>query len=62
MSDGWDAVVAWSAGISGAGAAIAALLAPGRVAWQHALFVSFAVIAIAAFVILMGAGGQGLVA
>jgi hypothetical protein len=56
VTDGWSAVVAWSAGVSAAGAGVAALLADSKTGWQHVLFVSFVVIAVVAFVILIGTG------
>jgi hypothetical protein len=62
MADIRGAVVAWSAGVSAAGAALAAVFAGRPAAWQRALFIAFVVIAIAAFVILLGAGLQGLFA
>lgn len=62
MADVRGAVIAWSAGVSAAGAALAAVFAGRPAAWQRALFIAFVVIAIAAFVILLGAGLQGLFA
>jgi hypothetical protein len=62
MADRRGAVVAWSAGASAAGAALAVLFADGKPVWHRALFIVFVVIAIAAFVILVGAGLQGLLA
>lgn len=62
MADVRGAVIAWSAGVSAAGAALAAVFAGRPAVWQRALFIAFVVIAIAAFVILLGAGLQGLFA
>jgi len=62
MADVRGAVMAWSAGVSAAGAALAAVFAGRPAVWQRALFIALVVIAIAAFVILLGAGLQGLFA
>jgi hypothetical protein len=62
MADVRGAIFAWSAGVSAAGAALAAVFAGRPAMWQRALFIAFVVIAIAAFVILLGAGLQGLFA
>lgn len=56
MAEGWGNAVAWSAGVSGAGAALAAIFSGGKGKWQHILFAAFLVIAIAAFVVLLAAG------
>ena len=62
MADVRGAVVAWSAGVSAASAALAAVFAGRPAAWQRAVFIAFVAIAIASFVILLGAGLQGLFA
>jgi hypothetical protein len=59
MADGWGNAVAWSAGTSAASAALAAIFVGGHAMWQHVLFTAFLVIAIVAFVILLGAGLRG---
>jgi hypothetical protein len=61
MADRRASVVAWSAGVSAAGAGMAVVLATGRAGWQRVSSVGFAVIAAAAFLILLGAGVHGLV-
>jgi hypothetical protein len=59
--DSGASVVAWSAGVSAAGAGIAALFADGTAGWRRALFVIFVATSGIAFVILMAAGLRGLV-
>jgi hypothetical protein len=54
-------VIAWSAGVSSAGVAVAAVLAGGGAVWERALFAIFLLIAVTAFLILLGAGVQGFV-
>jgi hypothetical protein len=61
MADSRGTVIAWSAGVSTAGAAVAVMLAGDRAGWERALFAGFLLIAIAAFLILLGAGVQGFV-
>jgi len=61
MGDSRGAVIAWSAGVSAAGAAIAVLFADGKPAWHRVVFTVFLVIAIVAFVVLLVAGMQGFV-
>jgi hypothetical protein len=53
-SDGYK--LAWSAGVSATGAALAALLLTGQAAWQRALFISLIFISGCAFVVLILAG------
>jgi hypothetical protein len=61
MGDSRGAVIAWSAGVSAAGAAIAVFFADGKPAWHRVVFAVLLMIAIAAFVVLLVAGMQGFV-
>jgi TPR repeat protein len=51
--------VAWSAGVSAASAGLAALFVGAKAPLQRVVFVLFLIIAIVAFIILIGAGLQG---
>jgi hypothetical protein len=61
MADTRGSVIAWSAGVSAAGAAVAVVFADGGSRWHRVVFAVFLVIAIAAFVILLATGMQGFV-
>jgi WD40 repeat protein len=54
------ALMSWCAGVSSAGAGLAALLAGGKALWQHALFIALVTLASIAFVILVGSGMPAL--
>jgi hypothetical protein len=59
MGDSRGALIAWSAGVSAAAAAIAVLFADGKPAWHRVAFAVLLVIAIAAFLVLLATGMQG---
>jgi hypothetical protein len=60
MSDRWGNAVAWSAGVSTAGAGLAVLFISGKALWQRIGFTIFLMIAGGAFLFLLAAGLQGL--